>query len=49
MKETKNKQMGRYTMFLDWKKQYCANNYITENSLQIQFNPYQATSGIFHR
>ena len=29
MKEIKddNKQMERYTMFLDWKDQYCENDY----------------------
>ena len=34
-------------MFLDWKNQYCENDYTTQNSLQIQCNPYQSTSGIF--
>ena len=41
--------MERYTMFLDWKNQHCENYYTTENNLQIQCNPYQATTGIFHR
>ena len=36
-------------MFLDWKKQYCENDYTTQSNLQIQCNPYQATNGIFHR
>ena len=36
-------------MFLDWKNQYCDNNYTTKSNLQIQCNPYQITSGIFHR
>ena len=41
--------MERYTMFLDWKKQYCENDYTTQRNLQIWCNPYQITSGIFHR
>ena len=36
-------------MFLDWKNQYCENDYTTQNNLQIQCNPYQITSGIFYR
>ena len=39
--------MERYTMFLDWKNQYCENDYTTQSNLQIQCNPYQITSGIF--
>ena len=34
-------------MFLDWKNQYCENDYTTQSNLQIQCNPYQITSGIF--
>ena len=51
MKEIKddNKQMERYTMFLDWKNQHCENDYTTQSNLQIQCNPYQTTNGIFHR
>ena len=41
--------MERYTMFLDWKNQYCQNDYTTQGNLQIQCNPYQITNGIFHR
>ena len=41
--------MERYTMFLDWKNQYCENNYITQSNLQIQCNLYQITNGTFHR
>ena len=41
--------MGKYTMFMDWKNQYSEYEYITQSNLQIQLNPYQATSGIFHR
>ena len=40
--------MERY-MFLDWKNQYCENDYTTQSSLQIQCNPYQITKGIFYR
>ena len=36
-------------MFLDWKKQYCENDYTTQSNLQIQYNPYQITNDIFHR
>ena len=36
-------------MYLDWKNQYCENSYITQSYLQIQYNPYQTTNGIFHR
>ena len=43
------KQMKRYTMFLDWKNQYCENDYNTQSNLQIQCNPFQTTNGIFHR
>ena len=34
---------------MDWKNQYSENEYTTQSNLQIQSNPYQATSGIFHR
>jgi len=34
---------------LDWKSQYCENDYTTQNNLQIQCNLYQTTNGIFHR
>ena len=36
-------------MFLDWKNQYCENDYTTQSNLQIQCNPYQTTNDIFHR
>ena len=36
-------------MFLDWKNQYCENDYTTQSNLQIQCNPYQITNGILHR
>ena len=41
--------MERYTMFLDWKNQYCENDSTTQSNLQIQCNPYQTTNGILHR
>ena len=41
--------MEKYTMFMDGKNQYNENEYTTKSNLQIQCNPYQATSGIFHR
>ena len=41
--------MERYTVFMDWKNQYSENEYTTQSNLQIQCNPYQATSGIFDR
>ena len=34
---------------MDWKTQYCKNDYTTQSNLQIQCNPYQITNGIFHR
>ena len=41
MKEIKeDKQMERYTMIVDWKNQYCQNDYTTQGNLQIQCNPY---------
>ena len=36
-------------MFMDRENQYSENEYTTQSNLQIQCNPYQATSGIFHR
>ena len=41
--------MERYTMFLDWKNQYCENECTTESDLHIQYNPCQITNAIFHR
>ena len=41
--------MEKYTALTDWKNQYCQNGYTTQSNLQIQFSPYQATKGIFHR
>ena len=36
-------------MFFDWKNQHCENDSTTQSNLQIQCNPYQSTTGIFHR
>ena len=41
--------MERYTMLLDWRNQYCENDYTTQSNLPIQCNPHQTTNGIFHR
>ena len=41
--------MGRYSMFLGRKNQYCETDYTTKGNLQIQCEPYQITNGIFHR
>ena len=41
--------MERYSMFLGRKNQYCENDYTTKRNLQIQYNPYQITNGIFHK
>ena len=41
--------MEKYTMFMDQKNQYSENEDTTQSNLQSQCNPYQATSGIFHR
>ena len=48
MKEIKDDtNIERYTMFLDWKNQYCENDYTTQSNLQIQCNPYQITKWHF--
>ena len=41
--------MEKYTMFMDQKNQYSENEYSTHSHLQIQYNPYPATKGIFLR
>ena len=38
-----------YHFFVDWKNQYCQNDYNTQDNPQIQCNPYQITNGIFYR
>ena len=39
---------GDIYMFLDLENQYCENKHITQSNLQIQCNPYEITSSIFH-
>ena len=41
--------MKRYSMFLGRKNQCCENDYTAKCNLQIQWDPYQITNGIFHR
>ena len=40
--------MEKYTTFIDLKNQQSENEYTTQSNLQIQYNPYQITNGIFH-
>ena len=40
---------GEMSTFLGRKNQYCENDYTSKHNLQIQWDPYQITSGIFHR
>ena len=41
--------MEKYTVFMHQKNQYSENEYSTQSNLKIQYYPYQATNGIFHR
>ena len=41
--------MEKYSMLLDWNKQYCKNGHNTQTYLQKPCNPYQMTHDIFHR
>ena len=41
--------MEKYTVFMDWKNQYCENEYTIQSNLQTECNTYQATNGILHR
>ena len=41
--------MERYSMFPGRKNQYYENDYTAKHNLQIQFDPYEITNGIFHR
>jgi len=47
MKEMEDniQQMERYTMFLDWKNQYCQNDYPIQDNLQFQHNVRQIITG----
>ena len=48
MKEiNRHKQMERYSMFLDWKNQYCENDYSTKGNLQIQWIPINLSMALF--
>ena len=49
MKEIKDDINGEIFHVLCRKNQYCENDYTTKYNLQIQCNPYQITSGNFHR
>ena len=40
--------MERYKA-LGLNNQYCQNDHTTQGNLQIQYNPFQITNGIFHR
>ena len=35
-------------MFMDWKNQYCLNDYTALGILQIQYNPNQITNDVIH-
>ena len=39
--------MNRYTMFMDWKNQYCENDYTAQDNLQIQWNPFKLPMAFF--
>ena len=39
--------MEKYTMFMDYKNQYCENYYTTQSNLQIQGIPYQLPTAFF--
>ena len=41
--------MERYSIFLGRKNHYCENDHTTKCNLQIQWDDYQITNGIFHR
>ena len=38
---------GEVHMFLDWKNQYCENDYTIQSNLQIQCSSYQITKAFF--
>ena len=41
--------MEIYSVVMDWKNQYCQDDYTTQDNLQIQCNPYQIVNINFHR
>ena len=47
IKEDVKRWMERLTMFLDWKNQYCQNDYSVPGNPQTQCNPYQIMNGFF--
>ena len=47
MKEIKDDTNRKIYHALDWKNQYCQNDYSTQGNLQIQCNPYQIAKDIF--
>ena len=50
MKEIKDDtNRWKYTMFMNYKNQYSEKGYTTQNNLQIQCYPFQATYNIFCR
>ena len=49
MKEIKEDTNREIYHALDWKTQYCENNYIAQRTLYIQYNLYQSTNGTFKR
>ena len=49
MKEIKDDTNRWRDISLDWKNQHFENDYTTQSNLQIQCNPDETTTGIFHR
>ena len=41
--------MENNCVFMDWKDWYCWNSHATQGNIQIQWNPFQNTNGIFLR
>ena len=36
-------------MFLEWKNKSCQDDSIAQGNLQLQYNPYKFSNGMFHR
>ena len=49
MKEVKDDTNRWRDIACSWIVRYCENDYTTQSNLQILCNPYQTTTGIFHR
>ena len=49
IQKTPNSQSSLEGQKRSWKNQHCDNDSTTQSSLQIPYNPYQTTNGIFHR